>query len=137
MKFLHSFINLSIVLGLFLLSGCGGDPVKPGTEEHQQVAAVIAGVNDAAGDEETFQSIFVSGSAPAEQSKYYSAKIEVVGQPQVSGDTATAQVKISQGASESEGRGGEPEATKVGSGEVTWTLKKEGDAWKIEKAPLP
>lgn len=125
-----------IPLAISFLSGCGGSVEMPGTDEASQVSAVLTGVNDAAGDESAFQSIFVGGAAPEDRAKYYSAKIELVGTPNISGDQAEVKVKISQGAAETEGGDG-PEAEDVSEGEVTWTLQKEGDAWKIKDAPLP
>lgn len=136
MRISISILTLCMVIGPCLLSGCGDAPT-PGQEEDQQVATVVSGVNDAAGDEETFKSLFVSGNAPEDRSKYFSSAIEVVGTPEVTGDTAKAVVKISQGSSESEGKNSDPKAKDVGSGEVTWTLKKEGETWKIQDAPLP
>ena len=123
---------------LFLASvcmvGCGEAPM-PGSDESQQVAAVVTAINDAAGDEAAFKEMFVGGNAPEERGKYFSASIELL-DVSVSGSDATAKVKISQGAAESEGKGGTKEE-EVGSGEVSWTLKKEGDGWKVQDAPLP
>ena len=108
----------------------------PGTDEPSQAVAVLSGVNDAAGDEETFKSIFVGGSAPEDREKYFSSQIEVIGTPEISGNEAAVKVKISQGAAQSEGGDG-PKTAEVNEGEVTWTLQKEGETWKIKDAPLP
>jgi hypothetical protein len=94
------------------------------------------GVNDAAGDEEAFGRLFASGTSPENRTAYYSIAIELVEPPTVEGDTASAKVSISQGAAESEGRGG-TKNEEVGSGEVTWTLKNVGGEWKLQDAPLP
>lgn len=116
--------------------GCGGGSDAPDSEEPQKVAAVVSGLNDAAGSDETFSSVFVGGQAPEDRDKYYSTSIEIIGIPEVSGDTATAVIKISQGNAESEGNS-DTKATDVSNGEVTWSLKKEGGEWKIQDAPLP
>lgn len=117
-----------------LVSGCGNE--IPGSDEVSQVAAVVTSVNDAAGSETMFQEMFVGGSAPEGREKYFSAIIKLEGTPDISGEEATVNVKISQGASSQEGRGG-MESEEVASGAVTWTLQKQGETWKIKDAPLP
>ena len=127
--------NIYILLGICLLtSGCSEE--LPGKDESTQVAAVVTAVNDAAGSETTFKELFVGGNAPEERTKYFSAIIEPVGTPEVSGNEATFKIKVSQGAAEEEGRGAQ-ESEEISSGEVTWTLQKEGETWKLKDAPLP
>ncbi|MCA8998967.1 MAG: nuclear transport factor 2 family protein [Planctomycetaceae bacterium] len=133
---LITHVLMFAVMGLpMFFGGCGGGTATPGTDEDQQVSAVVTAVNDAAGDEEAFKDMFVGGSAPEGREKYYSVAIELVS-VDVSGDEATATVTISQSGAEAEGKG----ATKtedVGTGEVAWTLKKDGGHWKLQDAPLP
>lgn len=125
-----------LLFGLCLLNvGCGGSN-EPVVDETTEIDAIVTSVNDAAGSEQTFKEIFVGGNAPEERNKYFSAIIEPVGTPEVSGNEATQKIKISQGAAEEEGRGAE-ESEEIASGEVTWTLQKAGEIWKLKDAPLP
>lgn len=126
--------SLILFLTSIFMVGCGDAPA-PGSDESQQVAAVVTAINDAAGDEAAFKEMFVGGNAPEDRGKYFSAAIELL-DVSVSGSDATAKVKISQGAAESEGRGG-TKGEDVSAGEVSWTLKKEGEGWKVQDAPLP
>ena len=121
---------------LLLAAGCGGETAMPGSEPAEKVAAVVTSLNDAAGDETAFSTFFVDGNAPEDRSSYYSAAIELIGVPEVNGDDATAMVRISKSAIEAEGQGA-LKTEEVGDGEVTWTLTKVGEEWKLKDAPLP
>lgn len=124
----------SCILSLGVLSGCGGS-VQPGSDESQQVTAVVTSLNDAAGAEDSFKELFVGGSAPENRGAYFSTAIELIN-VQVNGEEAQATVKISQGNAASEGGDG-TKSEDVAAGEVTWKLKKEAGTWKLQDAPLP
>ncbi len=116
-------------------SGCGS-AIEAGSSEQDQVVAAVMCLNDRAMGEADFKAAFVDGAVPENRADYFSSAIEVVGFPSLSGSEATILVKVSQGNSSSEGVKG-LKAKKIGSGEVTWKLKKEAEGWKITDAPIP
>lgn len=100
--------------------GCNS---KPSNEE--QVNVALANLSDAALDPEAFQLFFVDGMAPddSERPRYREYFYEM-GSPAVSGNSATAGVRITNAA-------GEVVA------ETTWDFSKVDEQWKIGNAPLP
>lgn len=132
----QKFIAGMLVLAAGLPFGCGQD-LDADPSESQQVASVITGLNDAAGQDEAFQAIFVDGAAPAEREPYATVAYEVVGEPTVSGEEATVDVKIIPGVMNS--MGGDRPAKQDASLELstqTWTLQKVGGTWKLKDAPI-
>jgi len=127
-------LTLSFSFAFALLTGCG--ETAPGKDEGTLVEAVVRSVNDAAGSDEMFREIFVGGTAPAEREKYFSSIIQVVGTPEISGNEAKVNVEISQGAAAEEGRGAK-KSEEIAEGQVTWTLQKQGEVWKLKDAPMP
>lgn len=127
------------VLSMLVAGGCGGPEHTAGSTEAEEVAAVVTGINDVVEDQEAFQQLFVSGSAPEDPSAYGQYGYEVVGMPEISGDQATVNMKVFGGMAGSQS-GDSAENSEGGAqqeGEVTWTLQKEGESWKIKDAPLP
>jgi len=129
---------LAVLLGLALTIsafGCGSN-YRASLDEDQQVTATIAALGDAAMSEESFLSVFASGSAPDAREDYATCIYEVVGDPAISGDEATAEVQVTTGfADSSQGDRAKAAETRE-TRSVTWTLSKEGEVWKIKDAPL-
>jgi hypothetical protein len=114
----------SLLLELLAISGCGSD--TPRATDSQRLAGLLSSINDAARDPQSFQTLFAKGAAPAEaqRPRYLKYSYEVKSE-KMSGDTATATVVVHDSQSGNV------------LGEVEWTAVKEGDAWRLEKAPLP
>ncbi|MEW4528686.1 MAG: hypothetical protein ACF8PG_12425 [Maioricimonas sp. JB045] len=133
------FVAGVVVLVAGLLSGCGQD-LDADPSESQQVSSAITGLNDAAGQDEAFLSMFVDGAAPAERGPYATVAYEVVGEPSVSGDEATVDVKIIPGVMNSMG-GDKPAKKDASEADIqpstqSWTLQKVGGTWKLKDAPI-
>src|SRR5262245_26327550 len=115
-----------VVLSTVVLSGCSKTGAGPsyGGEEGRKIAQLVELVNDEKSTAPNLARLFVKGAAPKDSRKYPLYYYEVSGNPTVSGDTATAMVKV-----------------KLEAGEETvekeWSFAKEGEAWKIKSAPLP
>jgi hypothetical protein len=113
-----------------LLSSCsgGGKPGNYGGADGKKIADLISDLDDTLQNPKKTAATF-SGDAQAKVTaglaKYRSLTYSLVGEPVVSGNTATAQVAIEQSSS----------GKKLG--EKEWTFVKEGEAWKIQSAPLP
>jgi hypothetical protein len=112
------------------LAGCGGGASVPsrGSEDGRQIAVLIGNFNDDVSSSKRMTASFAKGAMStkaADVKRYGNYMYEVVGAPSVSGDTATAKVKMR------ENRSGDTH------GPLEWTFVKEGDAWKIKSAPLP
>ncbi|QEG39044.1 hypothetical protein [Roseimaritima ulvae] len=134
------FSRPSMALSLFALSlvcftGCGAGPAAESTLE-QDAYATIEGLGDAAGDEAMFAESFVPGVAPKNRKDYAACGYEVVGDPQIQDDTATLDVKIFGGVHASGGSDSSRSTTSAKNSQQTWTLKRVGEEWKIETAPL-
>ena len=113
-----------------LTVGCGGGPSLPtrGGPDGREIAKLIGNFNDNVSNMKGMTASFAKGAMPTKQAeiKRYSTYMYQLGSdPSVSGDTATAQVKMR------EHRSGD------NRGPVEWSFVKEGDAWKIKSAPLP
>jgi hypothetical protein len=108
--------------------GCGGEPDgKPldmGGEDGTKIATVIEDVNEAIGNPKKLDILFVKGSKPTDTKKFARGNYSIAGKPSVSGESATAKVRVDS----SEGKL---------LGEVEWKLEKDGDKWKIKDAPIP
>ena len=113
----------SLIVALLLTIGCNAK--SHGTlyaGDAQKVAEAIEDLNDTKTNKR-FANAFAKGAAPKEQKKYRVFDYGVVGRPTVKGATATVEVALTKNYSE--------------VGKQTWTLEKEGEAWKIKSAPLP
>ncbi len=133
MKALGSLLVMSFALCSLL--GCGSGEGAQATVE-QNVNAQIEGLGDAAGSEEMFSEAFVAGEAPKNRDDYASRGYEVVGDANISGDTATVPVKIFGGVFASQAGDRAKESPTSPEVETTWTLQKVDGAWKIKDAPL-
>ncbi|QDU40333.1 hypothetical protein Mal4_46890 [Maioricimonas rarisocia] len=121
-----------------IVAGCGQD-LDADLSESQEINAAIAGLNDAAGQDEAFASVFVDGATPGERAPYASVAYEVAGEPSVSGDEATVDVKIIPGmvnsmAGDKPQKGSSDAALQAST--QTWTLQKVGGTWKLKDAPI-
>ena len=104
-----------------MIIGCGdSDPT-----DAEEVNVTIANLSDAAVDPESFQSFFVGGSAPDESKRRrYREYFYEMDPPKISGDTATAMVRIINVKGEV-------------LDEKEWAFSKVDTQWKISAAPLP
>ena len=123
-----------LVLGL--LAGCGDgsqDPSEMRLSERGQFSSLVSEVSQAATADEAdrFEAVFAKGAAPpvGERSKYcLPIMFVLVGDPDISGDTATLTVNKVREDPVTEER----EVIK----ELTWTGVKEDGAWKLKDVPL-
>lgn len=123
------------VIGGFGLVGCGGTSAPARSED---VTTPIYDFEDASYDGKAFSSLFTDGSAPANRGDYARLKIELNGEPKVSGKTAKVPIKLTPrtGVTLGEGVPAATAALPKGPVETTWTLEETGDGWKIAEAPL-
>jgi hypothetical protein len=117
------------VLGLTVaavLAGCSASKDAAPATEPQQVGMVISSLNDVTSKPNLLTPWFAQGAAPpaAELRKYAAYTFKPNGKPTVSGDTATAKVRVLDDKDHQ-------------VAEVEWTLVREGDRWKLKSAPLP
>lgn len=124
-------MRLPLLAGLAALAlsaaGCGSTPAGPahGGADGRKIAELVSLFNDDKSTWGTAKRHFVADFKPADPRKYAQFAFEVKGDPQVSGDTATATVGFT-----SERKGEEV-------GEQQWTFAQVGGEWKIKTAPLP
>ncbi len=119
------------------VTGCGSN-YRDSLSASQEVNATIAALGDAAMEDSSFASVFVAGTSPANRKDYATCNYEVVGEPSISGDEATAEVQVTTGVSDGS-NSDQPAKKDLGQKEtrtVKWSLAKEGDEWKIKDAPL-
>ena len=115
---------------LLLTAGCGSQSSTGpsyGGEEGRKIAILVDALIDDRSNYRRMTAHFTSGSAPDNQQwrKFAPYSFEVVGDPVVSGATATAKVRIVFDSNREE------------KGEVEWAFAKDGENWKITAAPLP
>lgn len=125
------FAALSILAGL---AGCGGnqDAREMKLSEKGRFSSIVGEVGEAAEDDQRFEALFAQGAAPptTERSKYGpNMKFVLVGEPEITGDTATLTVKVVQVDPATE------QETAVG--EVQWTAVQKDDWWYLKTVPLP
>lgn len=115
-----------LVIFMLIFVGCNkSGPIDPNdglNQEQIDIQEFISGIGDGAGSA-AFKNKFTNAPSTAESKKYatlYFSASEIV----INGNSATATVDISKPGE------ADPYATK------TWKLKKEGDNWKLESAPL-
>ena len=91
-----------------------------------QVGQFIASLDDVKNKPNILSGWFASGAAPpaAELKKYAKFTFRPNGKATISGETATAKVRVL-------------DANEKQVGEVEWTLVREGDRWKLKSAPVP
>ena len=119
--------TLALVATAPFLAGCGKKKFGPDESESGQVAAEVRAIPDRTGNAQMFRDAFVEGSAPAdsERARYSKYGFEPIGTPRIAGETATVEVRVY------DDRAGKD------VGNVTWTLVKQGEKWKLKTAPLP
>jgi hypothetical protein len=119
-------VALAVLAVCLLGAGCGGGPSPPdyGSEDGKQIARLVEELNEATSDEKRFRQAF-AGPAPKDRKHFNAHLFDVDGAPAVTGDSATARVKV-----RSDGEGKD-------RGTQEWTFVKEGGQWKIKSAPLP
>lgn len=116
-----------------------------GCEDAGELAATnsintrVTSLADAAYDGQVFAASFIDGAVPDNRGDYARMKIEVAGEPTVSGQGAKVPVKLIPLGGEISPEGGMSAATGELPQEIvqtSWSLKKVGEEWKIAKAPL-
>lgn len=131
---MHSIRPVVIVVLLSVLpSGCGGSNSTAGpgygSADGRSIAELVEQVNDVKSNPAQLLKLFAAGAAPKDKAqigRYTAYYFDVSGNPSVSGDTATAKVKI------------RPDGKAAGTdAEVEWSFVKDGGGWKIKSAPLP
>lgn len=138
----YQLLTIRRLMGLSLfafclvsLTGCGAGPAAESSLE-QDAYASIQGLGDAAGSEAMFAEAFVPGAAPKNRKDYAACGFEVVGEPQIQEDTATLNVNVFGGVHASGGSDSSRSTSAAKNSQQTWTLKRVGEEWKIETAPL-
>ena len=118
--FFHALAAV-VALHAAMTIGCGDS----GPTDSDQVNVAIANLSEAALERESFESFFVAGSAPGESERpRYRGYFYEMDPPKVTGDTATARVRIL-------------DADGDLVGEKDWLFSRVDDQWKISTAPLP
>ncbi|MHB1034580.1 MAG: hypothetical protein ACYC35_09070 [Pirellulales bacterium] len=113
-----------LALVILVVVGCGGRTNWDSTE-NGQLFFLVSGVAEAAQRPESFQSLFASGSVPADAAPYKKYTYQGDQQARISDDTAAMTVIVR------DAKSGNEIARKE------WTAVKEGGAWKLKTAPLP
>ena len=117
-------------------AGCGSSEAVTATSE-QNAYARIEGLGDVAADEAAFAEAFVDGAVPESREDYAQHGYQIAGEARIDEDTATVPVKIFGGVyNSSEGDRSSRKASAPTESTQTWTLKRTGDEWKIQDAPL-
>ena len=88
-----------LALGFLSAAGCGGSVAQPpsyGSEDGKAIAVLVDQVNEFKSTASQFEKLFAAGAAPkgAAAKKYPTLSYDVAGTPTVSGDTATARIKM-------------------------------------------
>jgi hypothetical protein len=107
-------------------AGCGAAADVDATEQGK-VSNLVSEVADAAARDQSLQALFTTSSKPPKQlrQQYARYSFRALEPPVVEADKATIKVRVRHARNDAE------------AGEVEWTAVKEGDAWKLEQAPLP
>jgi hypothetical protein len=110
------------------LAGCGrgGGLTGPDADDRRAITELVNGI-EGTNNPRAAARLFAQGSLPPPDRLRALARYSVTtsGSAKVSGDTATARIKLV------ENRTGQE------SGEVEWSFVKEAGAWKIKATPLP
>jgi hypothetical protein len=121
-------VRLALIIGLGVLAaglaGCSSTPKPPdyGSDDGKAIALLIEEVNDCKADGKRLAQLFAE---PVKDLKKYDPyNYDLSGKPVVSGETATAKLKVRA-----------DDGTEKGT--TDWTFVKAGDKWKIQSAPLP
>lgn len=110
--------------------GCGSSTTQPpsyGGEDGTKIARLVDQMNDDSNTVPKLKAAFAAGSpvGKKEAKTFPQYRYEIKGNPNVSGDTATATVAVARQVASNSGS------------ELQWTFVKEGAEWKIKSAPLP
>lgn len=123
------------LLALLALGGCGGSPQDPRDlklSETGRLGTIVDDVGSAAREAARFESMFLEGAAPPakERSKYGPGmRFALVGEPEISGDTATFTVEVFEVDEETE--------KETPRGEAKWTAVQKDGWWYLKTVPLP
>jgi len=118
-----------VAVMLALVVGCNNRPSEADTKalansDNILIGVLIEELTDYKTTPRKWDRFFVKGAPRPDTKKFAVGTYYLMGQPTVSGTTATAQVSM-------EDVGGK----KIGQTE--WTFEKDADKWKIKSAPLP
>lgn len=117
------------LLACIVIAGCVGEievDRNATLSDADLVAELVSNMSQACGTPGEFKAIFVAGAAPDEsQRSRYSPYLYDAPDADVSGENATAMVRVEKMMDDSL------------VGEVEWEAVKVGDEWKLKKAPLP
>lgn len=122
-------MSLVLLSAVVLLCGCpspSGPRATPG--DPGKVEALVYSTGQVWNVKEDFDKLFAAGATLSDQDRNKFQGTSVIPQletVQIDGDTATVQVEVTTYPNN------EPQ-----SKTVTWEARKEGDAWKLTKAPL-
>lgn len=110
-----------------VLCGCGDNPQTPNpptysSDEGKDIAVLVEDFNEYKANARRASELFAQ--PVRDLKKYDSYSYDLSGSPTVSGDKATATVKVRT-----------DEGTDKGT--VEWSFVKVGNKWKIQAAPLP
>jgi hypothetical protein len=113
-------------LALLLTVGCASSHSAAPITDLELVTLALDYVEDVKSNPKFLAQRFAAGAVPpaAELRRYAQYSYKAAGRPAAGGDTATLPVQVL-------GAGGRE------AGQVEWTFVKEGNAWKLQKAPLP
>jgi hypothetical protein len=114
-------ILLAVLLGCGQPAGPAGTPGEPGKVEELVYATAAKWA-----DQEKFDELFVEGSVPAEKERLkFQGKSVQPDNVTIDGDTATIDVTVTVFVD------GEPNSTSL-----KWEAAKQGEDWKLTRAPL-
>lgn len=131
MKYRQTTPYLLLALVVIVLAGCPGAGPGPQIEvgDTGAVKDLVIDMPDQARSRDTFAKMFVKGKVPDEKSrvKYNKYAFYIKGEPTIEGDKASITIDV---VDPDDYDSTEPIAT------ITWVAVKEGDAWKLEDAPV-
>lgn len=121
--------SLALALALFT-AGCGGGPSHSSINadgDAKHISHAVDQFNESRMKEKDSEPLFAKGAMPKgrEFKRYGGYSYFPTGRARRDGDAATLEVTVRD------------EKTGEEAGKIEWSFKKEGDAWKIAKAPLP
>lgn len=125
----HGFLVAVFLLAAVTFpTGCGSSSKGPsyGSPEGRKIAERVSELSDT-NDLKKLAALFAKGVAPkpADLKRFRDYYFDVVGNPSVSGDAATAKITARDHLSGKE------------AGPLDWSFVKEGEEWKLKTAPLP
>ena len=128
-RFIRASVLLGTLLGLSVLSGCGGGAVDPNAgrdEDQTAVADVVSSLGDVSGTLDRLRAVYAKDAAPTSaQQQDIKKYFYVVEDPiTINGTTASFNVKVFDVATDS------PPNLKA------WTAVKDGADWKLKDTPV-